>query len=335
MTLNKIFPQNINHIHQQDPIFKFLTNPVMLMSFPDGHRNQGINRRTGKQLKVFWVDGFDYRTFFSQDYSKKLLLTNNWLILPPEQSKHVHQANTTFYGMYYTDYQESNIVPVKDFNCFINRYDIARQGWFYQLIRQGLFDRGYISFNSEVNPGRTPGPEFDNLLPAQAFNLGFEKYNNIFAAEHELIQDQIPYKNFEDTGDLTPVVLATKFSIVLETFFHDNNVITFSEKIFRCLQLPRPWLLFSSQHAVQYLKDLGLDVLDDVVDHSYDSIANPVERQMAILEQAKILADQPLNQRRCTVAAEHNKALLKSWWAVWQVNIDNDFAIAEAKLQAL
>jgi hypothetical protein len=56
---------------------------------------------------------------------------------------------------------------------------------------------------------------------------------------------------------------------------------------------------------------------------------------MAILEQAKILVDQPLNQQRCIVAAEHNKALLKSWWATWQVNIDNDFAIAEAKLQAL
>jgi hypothetical protein len=321
--------------YQQDPIFKFLNNPIISLYVPNGPKNLAVNQRTGKKLEVFWVDGFDYQTFFSQDYSKKLLLTNNLLILPPEQARHVHQTNKTFYGVFYNDYKEDHVEPVKDFNCFINRYDINRQSWFYQLIRQGLFDRGYISFNSEVNPGRTPGPEFETLSPAQAFDLGFEKYNNIFAAEHELIKGQIPYKNFEDTGELTSVVLATKFSIVLETFFHNNNVITFSEKTFRCLQLPRPWLLFSSQHAVKYLQDLGLDVLGDVVDHSYDKIADPIERQMAILEQAKILVDQPLNQQRCIVAAEHNKALLKSWWAVWKVNIDNDFAIAEAKLQAL
>lgn len=321
--------------HQQDPIFKFLTNPVMSVSMSNGPRNQEINRRTGRKLEICWGDGVDYQKFFSQDYSKKLLLTNNQLILSPDQERHVHQVNKTFNGLFYTDYQENNVVPVKDFNCFINRYDITRQSWFYQLIRQGLFDRGYISFNSEVSQGRSPGPEFDHLSPSQAFDLGFEKYNNIFAVEHELIRHQIPYKNFKDTGDLTPVVLATKFSIVLETFFHDNNVITVTEKIFRCLQLPRPWLLFSSQYAVKYLQSLGLDVLSDVVDHSYDNIANPIERQMAILEQAKILADQPLDQQRCTAAAEHNKALLKSWWAVWQVNIDNDFAIAEAKLQAL
>jgi hypothetical protein len=136
------------------------------------------------------------------------------------------------------------------------------------------------------------------------------------------------YKNFKDTGDLTNIVLASKFSIVLETFFHDNRIITYSEKIFRCLQLPRPWVLYSSQYGINRLRQLGFDVLDDQVDHSYDHVADTIQRQVAILDQCQLLVNQPLNLARCQQAADHNKSLLKSLKDNWLVNIQQDFELA-------
>jgi hypothetical protein len=239
--------------------------------------------------------------------------------------------------MYYFDYPPNTISIQKDFNCFINRFDIFRQSWIYQLIRCGLFDRGFISFNGEMGVGRVPSPEFLELSPQQAFELSFQKFNSIFAAEHEVIKNQIPYKNFEDSGDLTEIIMASKFSIVLETFFHDNRITTYDEKIFRCLQLPRPWVLFSTQYCVENLRKIGFDVLDDIVDHSYDQLEDIIQRQMAILAECKNLVslDMPTVLNRCQQAADHNQYLLKSMSDAWLLNMMEDFKQAGQKLLAL
>jgi hypothetical protein len=239
--------------------------------------------------------------------------------------------------MYYFDYPPNTISIQKDFNCFINRFDIFRQSWIYQLIRRGLFDQGFISFNGDMDANRIPSVEYNGLSPQEAFELSFQQFNSIFVEEHEFIKNQIPYKNFEDTGDLTSVILASKFSIVLETSFHDNRTITYSEKIFRCLQLPRSWVLFSTQYAVENLRQLGFDVLDEIVDHSYDTIADPVKRQIAILDECEKLVaiNVPDILSRCQQAVEHNKSVLKSMNDVWEINIMEDFKQAQQRLMDL
>ena len=153
----------------------------------------------------------------------------------------------------------------------------------------------------------------------------------------DIIKNLVPYKNFEDKGDITPVILASKFSIVLETFFHNNKVITYSEKIFRCLQLPRPWVVYSSQCAVENLRAMGFDVLDDIVDHSYDLVADPIERQVAILDQCHRLLDIKINDvlSRCVQAATNNSLLLKSMQSVLLENFEQDFKNAEEQLRNL
>jgi len=286
-----------------------------------------------KNLSATWADGF----YIDDIVANTLVITNNIVRCSPEQSRHIHTVNPTYYGLHYFNYRNAAVPIQKDFNCFANRFDVFRQGWIYQLIRHGLFDRGFISFNCETDEVRIPSHEFKGLSPQRTFELGFQKFNSIFAAEHEVIKNQIPYKNFEDTGDLTSVVLASKFSIVLETFFHDNRITTYSEKIFRCLQLPRPWVLFSTQYGVENLRKLGFDVLDDIVDHSYDHIADPIQRQTSILDVCKHLVslDIPSILTRCQQAAEHNKSVLKSMNNVWLINIMEDFNQAYQKLLAL
>ena len=101
------------------------------------------------------------------------------------------------------------------------------------------------------------------------------------------------------------------------------------------MQLPRPWVLFSSQFAIDNLRTLGFDVLDDLVDHSYDCIADAVQRQLAMIEQCKLLVNQPLNLQRTRQAADQNKSLLESMKKNWLINIQTDFDIAYEKLLTL
>lgn len=238
------------------------------------------------------------------------------------------QLTPAVYSWYYKDYNQTfdNITPVKDFCCFIGRMDPSRQGWFYQLIRRNLLPHGFVSFlmdNKRLS-------EFDDLTPAQTFEQQYQKYMTIFADEHAIAKDIVPYQNFDKNAELDDLIMQSRFTIVLETYFDNNDQLTFTEKIIRSLRLPRPWLLFSSQHAVKYLRDWGFDVLDDLVDHDrYDNIEFNIHRQTVILDMAQELLDFDTVKHwdRLHAASQHNLAQLKHW----QHNV-SDLVRADFKL---
>lgn len=181
-----------------------------------------------------------------------------------------------FWGTFSYDPVYINRVPTKTFNCFINRVCQFRQSWFYQLVRKKLIDRGSVSFKLDYR-GEPRGRAL--------YEMNF-KGNEIFEYEHNLMRDQVPFCNF--SGDLDQVVVDSCVSLVIETYFDRTDTIAFSEKIFRALQLPRPFLLFASPGAVSVLRNFGFDVWDNWVDHSYDSDSSAVNRQMHILNQIEI-----------------------------------------------
>lgn len=189
------------------------------------------------------------------------------------------------YGIYYMPETTWHRNISKDFNCFINRNDPIRQSWFYLLYHRDLLDQGYVSFtgNSRLHKSHDTLELFD-----QIHKETLSSFDNIY---HN-IRKLVPYKNFQETGNLCDIILATKFSIIIETYFERTDALTFSEKIFRALQVPRPWLLFHATDSVSMLRELGFYVYDDIIDHSYDKFDtthNSVERQESILKQAQEL----------------------------------------------
>ena len=115
-------------------------------------------------------------------------------------------------------------------------------------------------------------------------------------------------------------------------------MITFSEKTFRSLKLPRPWIMFAQQYAVNYLRELGFDVLDDIVDHSYDSIEFSIGRQIKLLDIAEQLCNLEFNaalEKRAQQAAEHNSQILNNMFETWYQDVLNSFEKAKDKCLAL
>lgn len=226
----------------------------------------------------------------------------------------IYQMSPQWYSLYFEhfDWDYSDTTPVKDFNCFINRMDINRQSWLYLLIRRKLFDKGFVSFNMDVS-------RLDNYDPtvsaADVFDRQFQSHMTNFEAEHNIARSIVPYRNF-DTEDLSSVLMQSRFSIVLETYFELPDEITFTEKTFRSLIFPRPWLLYAAPNAVQTLRNWGFDVLDDLVDHAaYDNVSDCIQRQTTILDLAQTMCDFDVttHQARLQQAATHNLSLLKQW----------------------
>ena len=255
---------------------------------------------------------------FYKNIKNKVLLTNSHIQSGHLDTNYYEELAPSWYGIYNGFVEPEDIVPTHTYNCLINRMDVSRQGWLYQLIRNDLFDQGLVSFNMDTARADRPGTS------AEIFEQQFLQSLSIFEPEHNFIKDRVPYRNFADALSMNGIVLQTKCSLVLETWHHDNRAITLTEKIFRCLKLPRPWIMHTMQHAVEHLRQMGFDVLDDLVDHSYDTIEHTIERQTAIIKVLKNVSAEPWTDakfQRCKSAAIHNQQILNKFSTTYCADI--------------
>jgi len=194
------------------------------------------------------------------------------------------------------------------YNCFMNRPRGDRSMVFYELIKRNMLDQGIVSFNVNID-------EYEQQFVQSAL----VEYRN----DHELGKNMIPYNNL--TESLEQCIVDSRVSLILETYTSDSHIV-FSEKLFRALQLPRPWLLYCSPGSIKCLRDYGFDVLGEYVDHEYDNIIQHGHRLLNILDQLETFQArqyQDQDYARFQRAAEHNQALLKKFEQQWPAKFDS------------
>jgi hypothetical protein len=294
-----------------------------------------IHKQYNADLKIVVVDGVHQHQLDNLLQEKSYLMTSCVLQYQDTYDHVITQINPSFHGIWHMPFDVDNLVTVtKKYNCFINRLDVLRQSWFYHLCKNQWLDLGYVSC---LSSSRNFVDIAAKKTPREIFEREFQNSNKDFVSEHDAVKNLIPFQNFEDTQDLVPYILQSSFSIVLETWVYDNNCTTFSEKTFRCLQLPRPWILFSTKGAVQQLRTWGFDVLDDIVDHGYDHCNDTGSRQLAMIETARTMFDIDISkiQKRCLDASLHNQALLRNWCDRWKQDFEADLESAIVKIKKL
>lgn len=206
-----------------------------------------------------------------------------------------------------------NIYPNKHFNVMMNRISGERLILLYMLKEAKLFEKGLIGFNClyhDVDP--------DQLQRQANFSqvhegCGWHQWNDL----HEELLPKMPL-----LLDMDPDTAAMRsdITLVVESYVSDT-VIAFSEKIFRALQTPRPWILFCSPGSVAVLRNAGFDVMDDIVDHSYDDIVDVEHRLQAIILELKRL--KYFNLPRYQKAVEHNQQLLNQFEDQWSYKLQS------------
>lgn len=143
---------------------------------------------------------------------------------------------------------------------------------------------------------------YSNLFYTNDSNLSYDKMmisyfgddvkNIITKAEYDdclkdfpIILDTIWGKT-EPFSELPPLHLSTNayFEIVNATHFEYNSELYTSEKIFRPFYSFTIPIYCGSPFLVKYLKDLGFDLFEDIVDTSYDEYTDPLERSLRIIK---------------------------------------------------
>lgn len=192
--------------------------------------------------------------------------------------------------VYHPRYQER---PAQyGYNCFMNRICPERGLTFHELQSRNLLSKGLVSFNC-LRPG------------------------NSSATPEDLAQYGNPHNNL--THSLEQSIIDSNISLVLETYSSDDHIV-FSEKIFRVLQMPRPWLLYCSPGSVHHLRKYGFDVLDDYVNHDYDHEPSHHVRLINLIDQMETFVDQhwiAADYLRFAQAAQHNQNLLVQFQQHW------------------
>jgi hypothetical protein len=151
------------------------------------------------------------------------------------------------------------------------------------------------------------------------------QYQELYKPCYDELRPRMPWRNHNLDHEQQHV--SAWINVVAETYSSDTTV-ALSEKLFRALCLPVPWIVYSGKHTVAYLASLGFDVLADVVSHDYDSLIENrtaaygdklVDFVYAGAEAVTRMQQQDFDtvRSRCEAAAQHNQQLLATMRARW------------------
>jgi len=84
----------------------------------------------------------------------------------------------------------------------------------------------------------------------------------------------------------------TAIEIVLETLFDDSRQ-HLTEKILRPIACGHPFILASTPGSLEYLRSHGFHTFDSVIDETYDTIQDPVQRLTAIVDLMCSISNNP------------------------------------------
>jgi len=294
--------------------------PVNVLS-----NTRSIWQRGNQKFVVSLVDDFwDCATDRNQDTPYLLdrdttVITDNFLNCPSMYK--IYRTPQSFYGIYSYTPDNQAWTPIRDYTFAVNRQDYKRMQVLLQLYQNLGFDSGYVNFNCQIG-GQRVAPEY---VRRQAF---IDQAIAHSASDHEKnmfiqLAQQMPIKNHDLDHD--SVYNQSWLNIIVETYSSDN-VISVSEKIFRCLVTPVPWIAYSGRYTIAKLRELGFDVMDDIVDHSYDRLLEAQYKMsrfadcaQQIISKAKALPWQTVKSR-CQIAAFRNQTLLAELARVWSDN---------------
>lgn len=119
----------------------------------------------------------------------------------------------------------------------------------------------------------------------------------------------------------------TGIEVVLETLFDDSR-LHLTEKILRPIACGQPFILAATHGSLAYLHDYGFKTFNGLIDETYDTIQDPMDRLEAIVAEMNRIAKLP-NKEKIKLyndlhnIAQQNKQLFFS--PAWQQLIINEY----------
>jgi hypothetical protein len=261
-----------------------------------------IYSRDSTQVNCRLVDSVFFTDPNSWTSKSTVTVTDNHPLLPMAGS--LISVLPEFWSIWHFEPKYIDRPATQGYNCFMNRPRGDRSMLFYELIKRDILNKGIVSYNCLLED-----------YEQEYVNAELYKYQT----QHTIGQELVPYNTVESHGTLEQCIVDSNIGVILETYTSDSHIV-FSEKIFRAVQLPRPWLLYSSPGAIALLKHHGFDVLDDIVDIGYDKIPQHGTRLLNIMDQLETFINRKYTEQdyqRFDQAAKHNQELLSKFEQHW------------------
>ena len=121
--------------------------------------------------------------------------------------------------------------------------------------------------------------------------------------------------------------VSTQIEVVLETLFDDER-LHLTEKSLRPIACGHPFMLASTCGSLEYLRSYGFETFDGLIDETYDTVHDPVERLQSICQEIKRISQLPADQKSQLFVdlrqiAQRNKQRFFS--PEWQQHVINEF----------
>jgi hypothetical protein len=121
--------------------------------------------------------------------------------------------------------------------------------------------------------------------------------------------------------------VSTQIEVVLETLFDDER-LHLTEKSLRPIACGQPFILAATHGSLEYLQSYGFETFNGLIDETYDTITDPLERLHCICKEMKRINTLPSQEKLQLFAelrtiAERNKKLFFS--QDWQQKIINEY----------
>ena len=277
-------------------------------------------QRGHRQVVVSLVDdAWDCAEDRSQDTpylfdADTTVITDNWINTPTVYT--VARVPDSFYGIYSYQPADQTWQPDRDYSFGVNRLEFKRMRILLNLYHTLGVDRGYVNFNCEVDMRASHSvAQLQQHFLDQLVHANPKELKSL-----DQLAKHMPIKNYTIHHD--QIYTRSWLNIIVETYSSDN-VVALSEKIFRCLVTPVPWISYSGRYTIARLRALGFDVLDDIVDHRYDQLIEAHHKISAFMDTACTTInalkqhDWTTLSQRCQTAAAHNRQQLAEMKSAW------------------
>jgi hypothetical protein len=294
-------------IDQENALMERMAQYMQQQGYTGHHPLHKIWTRGSRQIIQCLVDDFftcgdssqSTAALFAADTT---VITDNWCWA--EVPYEIVRLPDSFFGTFAYEPSIRDWQPTHRFGFCVNRIDPLR---IRLLCEIADIDQDLVNVNCLLHDHRNVGPD--------QLRENFLKYREeVDHARFDYWANIMPVRNHNLT--LEQVHASVQVNIVVETYA-GPDIVALSEKTWRAVQTPAPWMIYAGRGSVKFLRNLGFDVLDDVVDHSYDQETDWNAKIAKFGQCAQRTAQSVIQKSRVEAAAQHNQQLLATMKRQW------------------
>ena len=261
--------------------------------------------------------------FTSLEHAELELTSSNNIQIVPWGGDITNQSNS---------YPTINPVLDKNFKSTHTFISLNRHARSHRVVALSyLFGQGYNQHGDISYLYQHPESEFLDYISwqfdechtdiKQALVAGYKKINQnqlLITDAYEIYTNNITFDNVSNFNNKLRNRYQHSFIEVVSESSFESPSFMITEKFLNSVYGCNFPILLSGVGAVEHLRQVGFDMFDDVVDHSYDNIDNPIDRVVAAIE----------SNRRLLVDSDY----VKEKWHLCKNRFKQNVAVAQTTL---